>query len=235
MTRLFLAFLCLLAISKADASSGQISLAGDTYAVLFEDQSLTEQQRQFLSSEIEKCFSYVVSVEQEFPSGKADANGFRHVRSSYNLWFPNSIQTGVGISSTPSNCVCVYRCLSEHFLSDNNLLNEYAICYAGATNFLSSINSGALTNQPISAVRSMFFISNETAGHLDDTTFSEELIQWQKIHFLMPSFFDFSIEHSDAYGGDIPTFKVRIRDGEGPVTFYAIAYINGQWRIPWYE
>lgn len=220
-----------------EATTFQTLIAGETFQVDFEDVFVPEQHWQFLAREIGRAFSYVSSqnIDQLFMPEPTDTNGLRHIRPTYDLWYPSVVYQDLGISTTPTNLVYVYRSLSDHFLNDTNLLVSYETSYSGITNFLASFNAGALTNLTSSSIRSMFFMSEEAADSLTDATVSQALSQWTGVHFFMPSFLDFSIQQSAVYGGVIPAFRVKLREADGKITDYPIANFNGEWKIVWYE
>ncbi len=219
-------------------SAGEITIGTSSCPVHFEDSEVSAENQNFLVGQMDQFFKYADSFRAAFNSSATNSMGFYRPVGSYSLTLPKQVRKGILYTSTPSNLIQVTSSFSQYYLSDTNRLDHYLASFAGITNFLENINSGAITNQTMEAIRAAYYFTPAVTEDLSDSAIihatETHLVQHE---YFSPTLFDFELIESTAFNQPLPSFIVRYREkgnAAAEVRCRPVVFIDNHWAF-WME
>ncbi len=216
----------------------EITIGTSSCPVRFEDSEVSAENQNFLIGQMDQFFQYADSFRAAFNSSATNSMGFYRPIGSYSLTLPKQVRKGLLYTSTPSNLVQVTSSFSQYYLSDTNRLDRFLASFAGVTNFLENISSGAITNQTIEAIRAAYYFTPAVTDDLsDNAVFHATETHLVRQEYFPPTLFDFELVESTAFDHPLPSFIVRYKEKgntAAEVRCRPVVFIENHWAF-WME
>ena len=220
------------------AYSQTVKIGNELFPVSFEDTSLDVNLQTNIVQDLNRYFAYTKSFDFDFSSRIERESGkswFYHYDPISNCVFSNFLASVEGNSTN----FIIKTQLSEFYKTQYIMLANSGIpnAFQSATDFVSSLHTGSITNMPIS-YQVQFIVANPHKNHpvISDEERINALKGWLKRDYYPVSIAAFhkgklwGNDDEDRYFCYIRAQR-RVQSIYNPVSTLAIVYYNNRWSL----